>query len=987
MKTAESFQSRSPLAATLTLALFTLTANSASAVSQKFLTTGTFTPPAGITSITVECWGGGGAGGSATKGASPAGNAGGGGGGAGAYAKKLNIPVTPGIPYSVTIPAIAPGLTTFTNGETSDGASVTFTGDSGVSVTANGGQGGACVVTTTSTAVSGLGGAGGAVSGLYDVEWAGGGGWRNTSLGNSGAGGSAASDTQAGVTATTQSTGQNLVPRAGSDADHNGGQGATGKSASGAGNANNTAPGGGGGGGRAGTASTSFAGSNGKAGQIIISYSGATVTKANNTDNLNLGSSWVGGSVPGSTDTAQWDNTVTSANTTSLGANVTWGSITIIDPVGLVTINSGNTLTNNGGIDMSAATADLTLNCDYVLGNSAVWNVTSGQTLTMGGAVSGGSGLNITKQGSGKVILFGANTYSGATAFSGGTLQLGASNVIPEGSGKGDVALSGGSTLDLNGYSETVNGLNGSSGTFVDNTAASTTSTLTVGANDVSSAFGGIIKNTGTDSTTNLIKTGTGQLTLSGTNTLSGTVTVNGGNLSVQNANPLANISGLTIGGATLGFNNNNPTISAPITLTGNTTFKVQTAGVLGSLDGAIGGTGNITFATADNTLAGDNRVALGAAGGFTGNVTITTSPTSVLNSLTLQLGVVNALPTTAVVTLDGNTGNSGIQWCDLDLNGNDQTLAGLTNVTRSGRLQHVYSGSAATLTVSNSVDYTFGGRLGKTGGDEFGLTKSGAGTFTISGANSYTGATTVTGGTLALGASDVLADTTEVSIGSATLAAGAGFTDTVGTLDTTGAATINLGAGAALAFADSSAVDWTGGTLNLNGTFVSGASLRFGDGTGTGLTSTQLGLVAATGFSSFSLDANGYLTATSTGGYSSWQTANSTGQMIDLDHDNDGVSNGVEYFLGGNSNTTGFTVLPAVFNAAGTLSVTWTKAAVGYNGNYGTDFWVETSATLAAGSWTNETLGGNVTITGNAVKYTFPAGTKNFARLKVTGP
>ena len=71
--------------------------------------------------------------------------------------------------------------------------------------------------------------------------------------------------------------------------------------------------------------------------------------------------------------------------------------------------------------------------------------------------------------------------------------------------------------------------------------------------------------------------------------------------------------------------------------------------------------------------------------------------------------------------------------------------------------------------------------------------------------------------------------------------------------------------------------------------------------------------------------------------------------------------------------------------NTSGLLSVTWTKAST-YTGVYGIDFVVETSATLA-GAWATETLGGTVTITGNEVKYTFPAGTKNFARLKVTGP
>jgi fibronectin type 3 domain-containing protein len=123
---------------------------------------------------------------------------------------------------------------------------------------------------------------------------------------------------------------------------------------------------------------------------------------------------------------------------------------------------------------------------------------------------------------------------------------------------------------------------------------------------------------------------------------------------------------------------------------------------------------------------------------------------------------------------------------------------------------------------------------------------------------------------------------------------------------------------------------------------------------------------------------------------FSSWQTANATAGGLDEDHDGDGVDNGVEFFLGGASDTTGFTSLPGVVNTAGTLSVTWTKAT-SYGGTYGTDFWIETSATLSP-PWTQETAGVNVAITidavnGDAVKYTFPAGSKNFARLRVTGP
>jgi len=61
---------------------------------------GTFTVPAGVTTVKVEAWGGGGAGG----GAAPAlGNVAAGGGGGGAYVKNISVGVTPGAAISVTV--------------------------------------------------------------------------------------------------------------------------------------------------------------------------------------------------------------------------------------------------------------------------------------------------------------------------------------------------------------------------------------------------------------------------------------------------------------------------------------------------------------------------------------------------------------------------------------------------------------------------------------------------------------------------------------------------------------------------------------------------------------------------------------------------------------------------------------------------------------------------------------------------------------------
>jgi hypothetical protein len=121
--------------------------------------------------------------------------------------------------------------------------------------------------------------------------------------------------------------------------------------------------------------------------------------------------------------------------------------------------------------------------------------------------------------------------------------------------------------------------------------------------------------------------------------------------------------------------------------------------------------------------------------------------------------------------------------------------------------------------------------------------------------------------------------------------------------------------------------------------------------------------------------------------GFSKWQSANTTAQNIDLDHDTDGVPNGIEFFLGGGTNTSGPTTLPGISKDNGVLSITWGKSAT-YSGIYGIDYWVETSNTLT-GIWTPETLSGNVTVSGNDVKYTYPTplGTRKFTRLRVTGP
>jgi len=130
----------------------------------------------------------------------------------------------------------------------------------------------------------------------------------------------------------------------------------------------------------------------------------ASNVKANNTTNLNATGSWACATVPTSTTNATWESTVTGANTTSLGGNVSCLGVVISNPGGLVTINSGSTLSiYSGGIDMSASTQSFTMNCAAALAANQSWTVNTSKTLTAAGVVSGSYG--ITKAGAVRLLF------------------------------------------------------------------------------------------------------------------------------------------------------------------------------------------------------------------------------------------------------------------------------------------------------------------------------------------------------------------------------------------------------------------------------------------------------------------------------------------------------------------------------------------------------------------------------------------------------
>jgi len=209
---------------------------------------GTWLAPAGVSSVTAECWGGGGAGGGATGNPSS-----GGGGGGGSYVKTSSISITPGPSYNYSVGAGGTGTTL----SGSSGGDSWFISTS--TLLAKGGRGGTYANADNMTAAS----ASALTTGnIGTTSYYGGGGGTGGASGGTSAGG--------GGSAGTSSNGNNASGSTGGIAVAGGGAGANGTNLSANGGSANVV-GGGGGGARA-TSATDKSGGSGGAGKILLSY-------------------------------------------------------------------------------------------------------------------------------------------------------------------------------------------------------------------------------------------------------------------------------------------------------------------------------------------------------------------------------------------------------------------------------------------------------------------------------------------------------------------------------------------------------------------------------------------------------------------------------------------------------------------------------------------------------------------------------------------
>ncbi len=216
----------------------------------------------------------------------------------------------------------------------------------------------------------------------------------------------------------------------------------------------------------------------------------------------------------------------------STGITVT-GEVLTISGTG---VSSGGALRNFGGtniwtgaIDLDAAATITTLAGSLTISTGGIDTDGFGLTFDSSAATDVSGVISdtgaVVKEGTGTLVLSNTgNSYGGATTINNGTLKLGASEVIPNGS---DVSIAATKILDLNGFSETINSLAGS-GKVTSGVAGNIT--LTVGHGN-GATFSGLIENgTGVVS---LTKSGGGAQILASANTYTGTTLVNAGELIV----------------------------------------------------------------------------------------------------------------------------------------------------------------------------------------------------------------------------------------------------------------------------------------------------------------------------------------------------------------------------------------------------------------------------------------------------------------------
>jgi autotransporter-associated beta strand protein len=580
----------------------------------------------------------------------------------------------------------------------------------------------------------------------------------------------------------------------------------------------------------------------------LLAQTNGTWTNATSNSAWSTTTNWSGGLVADGVDAiADFSTLDIAANrTVNLGASRSIGTMIFGD----ATTASNNWALANG----SGGPWTLTL---ATSSGAPVIQVVN-QTVTITALLGGTQGF--TKNGAGALTLNNAaNTLSGGISLAAGTLNFTSgslgSNLVTF-TANATLGWSAGNTQDISTQVKVDDGV---------------TAVLATGANSV--ILGSSIQ-TGPNSTASITKTGAGTLTFTAAQSYTGTTRISGGRIVLSGIDRLAATSSLMLGQgagsgvlqlgdasaasaqtldsiAIAGSGTANAIVggnAANSALTINNSAAVVFAGQLGgaaanenNLTLTKSGAAALTLSNAANSFTGDVSITGGAliitrsTALGTGPKTITISGT--VNAPTLRLdgsgGDLSLAADHSLVTSNDNVNNPAL----LNVAGNN-SIAGSISLTTggfgagntrikvnagtlslSGAISPSVSASGPVTVIFDAASGTSGsstGLLSDNGSLVLNVTKASAGVCSLSGNNSYTGATTINAGTLRI---DNLA-----ALGSATSAILIGST-TSGTLEYAGASTATLTRGITVNGAGGATISNTGGaTLTLSGTHARGA-------------------------------------------------------------------------------------------------------------------------------------------------------------------
>ena len=529
-------------------------------------------------------------------------------------------------------------------------------------------------------------------------------------------------------------------------------------------------------------------------------------------------------------------------NYNNQGGTIVFSGISTVTLAGLTGAqNLALTNAGAGAVALSIGNNNVSSNYTGNLGGLGSLTKNGSGTVQIGGGLAGGATYagNTTVLG-GTLILGGTTSLAGTIAVTSGglTVQDNASIVSTTGmyldEGAGDQPGAANVTLSGTGSLTVANFAWGRAGTTQGDDRASGTMTIQNSASFIDNGYFDVLNNDG--------GTGTAEAT---------TTNLNSGTLAVQNflyVNPgvaAGSLATINLNGGTLKALASDPTGSQFIPAFAKFNLNVDAGGAIINTNGF-----NDTIAQPLIHAAGtpDGGLTVKDTVG-TGSLTLTgvntyTGPTTINAGGTLQLG---------------NGTNTG-----------DGTIATSSGITDNGSLIYNRFGN-----LTSAVPISGTGTVAKIGAGEevlsalnnyTGASSVSAGTLEVTGSLSATASVSVTGGaTLELGDNNALNAVAPISLNTGVLQVLATQTEALGTLTLSGggADTLTLGAsGDIINFADSSALAWTG-TLVISdwtGASAGGGSDEVFIGTTNDLTAAQLADIT---FTNGTLDGNAFATYT----------------------------------------------------------------------------------------------------------------------------